>query len=202
MKQTLGTMTLVAVLSGLSIASHAQTNVLTYNFDSYSLGAFGSVYNYASGGNVTSTIAAPGAGGTGRALQLSGNITNGVSENAGVNSPVYTPSNNTDANLSDYTLSFDLAITHGANTGVGVTLNIFGTGAANGSSYTVPINQITVGGGFQHFSVNMGTLPTGYQIPALNPTDSQYSFQLLFLGYNASVTATPETILLDNLQIK
>ncbi|MGH7979907.1 MAG: glycoside hydrolase family 43 protein, partial [Limisphaerales bacterium] len=49
--------------------------------------------------------------------------------------------------------------------------------------------------------VNMGTLPTGYQIPALNPTDNQYSFQLLFLGYNASVTATPEIIELDNLQV-
>lgn len=125
---------------------------------------------------------------------------NGVSENAGVNSPFYTPSNNTDANLSDYTLSFDLAITHGANTGFSVYLNIFGTGAADGSSYTVPISQITVGGGFQHFSVNMGTLPTGYKIPALVPTDSQYSFQLLFIG-TPSVTATPETILLDNLQI-
>ncbi|HEV2436170.1 MAG TPA: glycoside hydrolase 43 family protein, partial [Verrucomicrobiae bacterium] len=39
------------------------------------------------------------------------------------------------------------------------------------------------------------------QIPALNPTDSQYSFQLVFLGFNAGVTATPETIQLDNLQI-
>ena len=189
------------MMSGFGIVAHAQTNVLLDSFDSYSPGAFGSVYNYASGGNVTSTIVAPGTGGSGQALQLSGNITNGVSENAGVNSPVYAPSNNTDPSLSDYTLSFDMAITHGANSGVGVTLNIFGAGAADGSSYGVPISQITVGGGFQHFSVNMGTLPAGYQIPALNPTDSQYSFQLLFLGYNASVTAIPETILLDNLQI-
>ena len=64
-----------------------------------------------------------------------------LSENAGVNSPVYTPGGNTDPNLSDYTLSFDMAITPGANSGVGVTLNIFGTGAANGSSYAVPISQ-------------------------------------------------------------
>ena len=191
----------IAALSGFSVATHAQTVVLSDNFDSYSLGAFGSTYNDASGGNVASTIVAPGSGGAGQALQLSGNITNGVSENAGVNSPVYTPNGNTDPTLSDYTLSFDLAITRGANTGFSVVLNILGAGAADGSSYTVPISQITVGDGFQHFSVNMGTLPTGYQIPALNPTDSQYSFQLLFLGYNASVTATPETILLDNLQI-
>jgi len=194
-------MTLIAALTGFSVATHAQTVVLSDNFDSYSPGAFGSAYNVGSGGNVASTIVAPGVGGAGQALQLSGNITNGVSENAGVNSPVYTPSGNTDPNLSDYTLSFDLAITHGANTGFSVVLNIFGTGAADGSSYIVPISQNTVGGGFQHFSVNMGTLPAGYQIPVLNPTDSQYSFQLLFLGYNASVTATPETILLDNLQI-
>ena len=133
---------------------------------------------------------------------MSGNITNGVSENTGVNSPVYAPGGNTDPNLSDYTLSFDLAITQGANTGFSVVLNIFGTGAADGSSYNVPISQITVGAGFQHFSVNMGTLPTGYQIPALNPTDGQYSFQLLFLANGgASVTATPETVELDNLQI-
>ncbi len=192
---------LFVAICGFSLATQAQTTVLSDNFDSHSPGAFGSTYNYASGGNVTSTIVAPGAGGTGRALQLSGNITNGVSENAGVNSPVYTPTGNTDPDLSDYTLSFDMAITQGANTGVGVTLNIFGTGAADGSSYAVPISQITVGGGFEHFSVNLGTLPTGYQIPALNPTDSQYSFQLVFLGFNAGVTATPETIQLDNLRI-
>ncbi|HEV2454468.1 MAG TPA: hypothetical protein VGY98_09405, partial [Verrucomicrobiae bacterium] len=143
-------------MSGFGITAHAQTTVLSNNFDSDSPGAFGSTYNYGSGGSVTSTVVAPGAGGAGRALQLSGNITNGVSENAGVNSPVYTPTGNTDPALSDYTLSFDMAITHGANTGVGVTLNIFGTGAADGSSYAVPINQITVGGGFEHFSVNMG----------------------------------------------
>ena len=200
MKRRLGTIFLVVVLGGFSIATHAQTIVLSDNFDSYSLGAFGSTYNDASGGNVTSTIVAPGAGGTGQALQLSGNITNGVSENAGVNSPVYTPSGNTDPNLSDYTLSFDMAITQGADTGFSVFLNIFGTGKSDGSSYTVPISQITVGGGFQHFSVNLGTLPSGYQIPVLNPTDSQYSFQLLFIG-TPSVTAAPETILLDNLLI-
>jgi beta-xylosidase len=192
---------MAVMLSGFGMAAHAQTNVLSDNFDTYSPGVFGSTYNDASGGSVTSTIVAPGAGGAGQALQLNGNVTNGVSENAGVNSPVYTPNNNADANLSDYTLSFDLAITQGANSGVGVTLNIFGMGAASGSSYNVPISQNTVGGGFQHYSVNMGTLPAGYQIPVLNPTSSQYSFQLLFLGYNAGVTAIPETIELDNLQI-
>ncbi|MGP8198765.1 MAG: glycoside hydrolase 43 family protein [Limisphaerales bacterium] len=202
MKLTVKTMAWVAALSGFVMAANAQTVVWSNNFDSYPLSPFGSTYNDASGGNVTATIVSPGAGGAGQALQLSGNITNGVTENAGVNSPLYTASNNTDADLSDYTLSFDLAITHGANSGVGVTLNIFGGAAqANGSSYAVPISENTVGGGFQHYSVNMGTLPTGYEIGALVPTSSQYQFQLLFLGYNASVTATPETIELDNLQI-
>jgi beta-xylosidase len=201
MKRTVQTIIIFAALNSFSVATRAQTTVLSDNFDSYSPGVFGSVYNVGAGGNVTSTIVTPGAGGAGNALQLSGNVTNGVGENAGVNSPVYTPAANTDPTLSDYTLSFDLAITHGANSGVGVTLNIFGAGGANGSSYAVPINQNTVGGGFQHYSVNLASLPTGYQIPALVPTSSQYSFQLVYLGFNASVTATPETILLDNLQI-
>jgi beta-xylosidase len=179
----------------------AQSVVLSENFDAQAAGAFGTTYNYASGGNVTSMIVAPGAGGSGQAWQLSGNITNGVSENAGVNSPVYAPVGNVSPNLSDYTLSFDLAIPQGVNSGFSVVLNIFGAGGADGSSYTVPINQISVGGGFQHFSVNLATLPAGYQVPVLNPTDSQYSFQLLFLGYNATASATPETILVDNLQI-
>jgi hypothetical protein len=44
-----------------------------------------------------------------------GNISNGVFENAGVNLPPYAPSSDTDPNLSDYTLSFDLAIAQGGN---------------------------------------------------------------------------------------
>ena len=184
-------MSLIAALSAFSLAATAQTVVISDNFDSYAPGAFGGTYNDASGGNVTATIVSPGAGGAGHALQLSGNVTNGVTENAGVNSPSYTPSGNADPNLSDYTLSFDLAITHGANAGIGVTLNIFGRGGANGSSYAVPIGQNTVGGGFQHYSVDMATLPTGYNVGALVPTSSQYSFQLVYLGYNASVDRHP-----------
>jgi beta-xylosidase len=201
MKLTLEVIGLIAALAASGLPARAQTVVWSENFDADSLGAYGGTYNDASGGNVTSTIVAPGAGGGGRALQLSGDITNGLSENAGVNSPVYTPAGNTSVNLSDYTLSFDLAIPQGATSGFSVVLNVFGTGAADGSSYTVPISQITVGGGFQHFSVNLSTLPAGYEIPVLNPTDSQYSFQLLFLGYNAGATVLPESILLDNLQI-
>ena len=189
MKQTLEAITLSAALSGFGVATHAQTGVLSENFESQPPGSFGSTYNYGSGGNVTSSIVAPGAGGSSQALQLSGNITSGVSENAGVNSPVYTPGGNLSANLSDYTLSFDMAIAQGANAGFSIVLNIFGTGKADGSSYTVPLNQISVGGRFQHFSVNMSTLPAGYLIPVLNPTDNQYSFQLLFLG-TPDVTAT------------
>lgn len=191
---------LVAAMCVGAIPVRAQNTVWSENFDTDSLGPFGSTYNYGwSGGAVTAAIV---AGGGGQVLQLSGNVQSGSAENAGVNSPLYAPSGNLSPNLSDYTLSFDMAITQGANTGVGVTLNIFGGNSmANGSSYAVPIDQITVGGGFQHFSVNLGTLPTGYQIPALVPNSSQYQFQLVFLGFNASVTATPETILLDNVQI-
>jgi hypothetical protein len=100
MTQTLKAMARVAALGGFVMAASAQTIVLSNNFDSDSPGAFGSTYNDVSGGNVTATIVAPGEGGAGHALQMSSNVTNGISENADVNSPLYTVNNNTDTNLS------------------------------------------------------------------------------------------------------
>src|SRR5215469_14858030 len=108
MKSITKGITLVLALCSLAVSSDGQATIWSENFDSQSPGSFGSTYNFGSGGNVSSTIVAPGSGGAGQALQLSGNVTNGISENAGVNSPLYTPGGNLSANLSDYTLSFDM----------------------------------------------------------------------------------------------
>jgi beta-xylosidase len=186
---------------GFSGTAHAQTVVAADNFDSYSLGAFGNAYNYAdAAANPASTIITPGAGGAGNALQFSGNLHSGTNANAGVNLPSYSPSGNTSPNLSDYTLSFDLAITGANPGGFYVALNTFGPGFADGVEYDI-VSLPVAGSGFQHFSVNMGTLPHAYNVPLLNPTDSQYNFQLVLLGFPPSVTATPETVLLDNIQV-
>lgn len=203
MRQICRTIILVAVLCGWSIRAASQTVVLSDSFDGYPAGTFGSAYNFGdSGANPSSTIVAPGAGGSGRALQLSANLHSGTNSNAGVNLPAYSPSGNVSPNLSDYTLSFDLAITGANPGGFYVALNIFGPGGADGVEYDITGGSLpSAGSGFTHFSVNMGTLPHAYNVPLLNPTDSQYNFQLVLLGFPPTVTATPETVLLDNVQI-
>lgn len=185
------------------MVGQAQSVVLSDDFDSYSLGAFGSAYTYGdTAANPSSTIVSPGAGGAGQALQFSANLHSGTSANTGVNLPAYSPTGNLSPNLSDYTLSFDLAVT-GANPGAFyVALNTFGPGFGDGLEYDIMSGSLpSAGSGFKHFSVNLGTLPHAYNVPLLNPTDAQYNFQLVLLGFPPSVTATPESVLLDNIQV-
>ncbi len=203
MKQTLERLILVATLGGFSFAARGQTVVLSDNFDAYAPGAFGIAYNYGdSGANPSSTIVTPGSGGSGRALQLSANLHSGTNANAGVNLPAYAPGGNVSPNLSDYTLSFDLAITGANPGGFFVALNLFGPGYADGVEYDIGSGSLpSAGSGYQHFAVNLGALPHAYNVPFLNPADSQYNFQMVLLGFPPSVTATPETVFLDNLQV-
>jgi beta-xylosidase len=200
MKQTFGTVILIAAMSGFSGAARGQINVVSDNFDSAPLGTFGSAYSFADpAANPMSTIVAPGAGGAGQALRLSANLHSGTNANTGVNLPPYSLGGNTSTSLSDYTLSFDLAVTGANPGGFFIALNVFGPGGADGVEYD--ITPPAAGTGFQHFSVNMGTLPHAYNVPLLNPAGSQYNFQLVLLGFPPTVTATPETISLDNLEV-
>ncbi len=193
----------MVVACGLCRPTNAQTIVVSDNFDGYSLGAFGNAYNFGdANANPSSIIVAPGAQAIGQALRFSANLDSGTSANAGVNLPAYTPTNNISPNLSDYTLSFDLAITGADPGGFLVALNIFGPGGADGLEYDMGSGGVpAAGSGFKHFTVNLSILPHAYNVPLLNPTDGQYNFQLVLLGFPPSVTATPETVLLDNLQI-
>jgi beta-xylosidase len=203
MKPTFETILLIAALSSFGGEALAQVTVLSDSFDSYSSGAFGSAYNFGdAAAGPASAIVAPGAGGAGQALQFSANLHSGTNANTGVNLPAYSATGNVSPDLSDYTLSFDLAIA-GADPGAFfVALNIFGPGGADGVEYDIGNGSLpSAGTGFKHFSVNMGTLPHAYNVTLLNPADSQYNFQLVLLGFPPSVTATPEAILLDNLQV-
>jgi beta-xylosidase len=200
MKQTLRTIALIVAFSGFSAQTQADTLVLSDNFDSYPLGTFGSAYNFGDpAASPSSAIVAPGAAGIGQALRLSANLHSGTNSNAGVNLPSYSPAGNTSLNLADYTLSFDLAVTGANPGGFFVALNVFGPGGADGVEYD--LTPPAAGTGFQHFSVNMGTLPHAYNVPLLNPSAAQYNFQLVLLGFPPTVTATPETISLDNVQV-
>src|SRR5689334_18538388 len=96
---------MAAALCGLSICVRGQNFVISDNFDAYPLGTFGNAYNFGdSGASPSSVVIAPGAGGSGEALQFSANIHSGTNSNAGVNLPAYLPTNNISPNLSDYTL--------------------------------------------------------------------------------------------------
>ncbi len=203
MEQTVKMLILVAGLSGFGFPACGQIVVLSVSFDTNSLGSYGAAYSYAdSAAYPSSSIVAPGFGGSGQALQLSANLHSGTNANAGVNLPEYAPGGNVSPNLSDYTLSFDLAI-NGANPGAFfVALNLFGPGYADGVEYDIGSGSLPPAGtGYQHFSVNLGTLPHAYNVPLLNPTDSRYNFQLVLLGFPPTVTASPESVLLDNLQV-
>ena len=72
MRQMCRTIILVVALCGWSIRAESQTVVLSDSFDGYPSGTFGGAYNFGdSGANLSSAIVAPGAGGSGEALQFS-----------------------------------------------------------------------------------------------------------------------------------
>ena len=81
-----------------------------------------------------------------------------------------------------------------------MTLNIFGAGAADGSRLRCTHQSNHRWGWVPAFFGQHGHLACGYQIPALNPTDSQYSFNFCS-GYNAAWQPSETILLADNLQI-
>jgi beta-xylosidase len=202
MRSVFRTLFLLIVLGGGGFFSAAQTVVLSDNFEGYAAGTFGTAYNFGdAGASPASSIISLGAG-SGNALQFSANLLSGTNANAGANLPTYTLTGNTSPNLSDYVLSFDLAVSGVDPGGFFVALNLFGPGGADGLEYDIGSGVLPLAGsGFKHFSVNLSTLPHAYNVPLLNPTDGQFSFQLVLLGFPPSVSASPETILLDNVQV-
>jgi hypothetical protein len=200
MKSVLKMTILMAILGDINISIHAQTVVLSQNFDSLSLGAFGSLNNYDGGGNPAATIVTPGAGGAGRALEMTArNITSGSTANFGVNIGNIPLSGNTSINLSDYTLSFDLAIGAGDPGGYGIDVGTFSADGLTGSAYN-SFTAPAAGTGYQHFTVNMGTLGNEYGVTVLNPLSAQMNIDLQVNGFPASASGTPD-VFLDNLQI-
>ena len=199
MKSVLKMTILMAILGDINISIHAQTVVLSQNFDSLSLGAFGSLNNYDGGGNPAAIIVTPGAGGAGRALELTGrSITSGSSANFGVNIGNMPLTGNTSANLSDYTLSFDLAIGAADPGGYIIDVGTYNAAGNQGISYhpAVPV----AGAGYTHFSVNMGTLAAEYGTTLLNPTSPQMNVTIQVNAFPSGASGTPD-VFLDNLQI-
>jgi hypothetical protein len=196
---------LACLLSGLTTASQAQSVVWSQNFDSLALGSYGAhTTDFAGGATPINTIVAPGDGGSGQAMQLTFNATNGTTLNLQMATLQYAASGNTSANLADYTLSFDMAI-QGVTPGFAfMEIGVFGTGSwifnGDASSVSIPnANLPSAGSGYQHFSLPLSTFHA--DSAALNPTDSLLSVGFGVLAFPSSITAIPETILVDNVAI-
>jgi hypothetical protein len=203
MKHLAKTMSLVAALSALTVTSQAQIIVWNAgaNFDSEPVGPYGSTTQFGGTSSPSLNIVTPGEGGSGNAMALQdGSFLNFQSAGAS-----YAASGNTSANLSDYTLSFDLAV-QGVDAGPypqGFQISIFGPG---GSVFSGPKLELDLtstvfpaGQGYQHYSfgLNQFNLVNGFV-----PTASSYSvgFGIVSFG-GANTPATPETMDFDNLEI-
>ncbi|HKI70314.1 MAG TPA: hypothetical protein VKA67_12035, partial [Verrucomicrobiae bacterium] len=196
-------MALITALAGSTAATHAQTVVISDDFESYTLGiAYGTTYNYGDSAAAPGAGIAPGPGGVGQAFEFFANLNSNVTANTGANLPAYAPTNNISATPSDYTLSFDMAIPAGStNAGFGVVFNIFGNNG-DSVSYSPDLSQITVGGGYHHYVVNLGTLGSVNGQPKLQPAlDTSYQIQTAILGFPPTVTVAPEELQFDNILI-
>ena len=189
----------VAALSGLTVTSHAQV-VWSQNFDSLALGTYGTTTDFAGGSGLpeATSIVTPGDGGAGNAMEVTFNPVSGLSVNFQSGTPA---SGNTSATLADYILSFDLAIQGvDISTGYGgLQISVQNGGGIFGPSAVSPFITPpagTAGSGYQHYSYNLGTF-TG----SLNPTSANLAFGIGVVAFGNNMTASPETLLVDNVQV-
>ena len=214
MKQIIRTISLLAAI-GLPVGGSAQIIVWSQNFDSLAPGAYGAhTTDFVNDGTnpalPANNLVTPGQGGSGNAMAFTFNAVSGTTLNLQTATLEYAASGNTSANLADYTLSFDLAV-QGVDVSMGyggLEIGVFGPGSwiFNGDalkSAFVNTGLPTAGSGYQHFSMNLGTFnPSGTGGSTyLNPTDGSLSVGIGVINYGNPMTASPETLLLDNIQI-
>jgi hypothetical protein len=205
MLQILKTMTLVTLLSGLTTAIQAQTVVWSQNFDSLTLGAYGTTTDFVNDPTtpalpVNNIVADPYT--SGQAMALTFNALSGTTVNLQTAIPTYAASGNTSVNPADYTLSFDLAV-QGVNLAMGyggLEISVQNGGGIFGPhllfDFLTPAAAPAAGSGYMHFSYNLGTFSG-----ALNPSSASLAFGLGVIGYGNGMTANPETLLVNNVQI-
>lgn len=208
MKKNIKTIAVVAALSGFVVATHADTVVWSQNFDSLSTGAYGAhTTDFGGSAHPTNTIVTPGDGGIGNAMSVTFFTTNGITVNFQTATLATAPSGATSSSLSDYVLSFDMAI-EGVDISAGygglqVSLQgndggIFGVGEV--SPFIIPPGG-TAGSGYQHYSYNLSTF-TASSGGALNlSTASTLAFGIGVVAYGNGMDASPETFLVDNIQV-
>lgn len=221
MNQVAKTLSLVAALLLMCPAvSNAQVVVGSQNFDALPPGILtdsglpGARFFVCCGatpGSEFANVISPGAGGSGNAVQAgaqqnSGGFTLG---GFGFDMPI---SGNISPNRSDYRLEFDMRLVSGQPFNpleffiTMVDTPVFGGNQAHGSVFSVPgLNNLTLGGDFQHFSLNLAN-PTGlffnrpiHWLPVDPNGNNSISFEFNVQGVPAeSVTQVFE---IDNVQL-
>jgi PEP-CTERM motif len=210
MKHIVKTMSLVVVLSGLAVTSQAQTTVWSQNFNTLALGPYGAhttdfINNTNTPALPANNIVALGQGGSGQAMALTFNATNGVNLNLQTATLVYAASGNTSTNLANYTLSFDFMV-QGVNlvANQGLEIGVFGTNSwiFGGDALKLDLTSgfPTAQSGYQHYSIPLSTFSTSGSA-LLNPTDPSFSVGFGVVSYGNPMTASPEMLLVDNVAI-
>jgi hypothetical protein len=201
---------ITAMLAGFAVESQAQVTVFSDNYEGYTAGT--SEFGWDSGNVSGVSVTIAQYQGVGGSQALSWDISFNSQYNGYVAAQMgYSggnPSGNTDPNLNDYVLSFDMAIWNGVGLNH-LQVDVQGwagqwySGAMTDSgAATVDTSSVVPLGGYQHISVNMGTLFAGSG-GNFNPTSQTYQFQLQVNGWelaNGGPQAS-EIVALDNLQV-
>jgi hypothetical protein len=209
MRKTILTISLIAALSGLAAATHAQLVVWSStNFVYDPLGSYGAVNDFQGGENLTMNIVTPGeGGGSSQACEITFNPGGNINfQTTGV---PYPASGNTSLFLANYTLSFDMQVTgNNVSAGTGLQISLFANQAgANafavfGPNLLLPAtvtNVFVAGVGYQHYSFPLSSFnDNGF--PNVN-TATNFSFGIGYVSYPSDIAAPQETFDIANLQI-
>ncbi len=198
----------LAICALVSLTAEAQVVIINENFDTaLSPGASFGSYTFGDTTSFTSGIVpGVGVGGTG-GWQVVNNAASGSAGFSGVGAQYQNGgvSGNTSANLSDYTLSFDVKATAGSLNIQIQTWNGPGFGGGlTGTLNTAPANpgfgnDLTLGSSFTHYSLNLGNTSVFQGNTGMIPSGGTYQIAMQFNG--GGPTPYANTMVIDNLML-
>ncbi len=201
---------MIAGLSSLIAATHAQQVVWsTTNFVADPIGSYGALVDFQGGESLAVNIVSPGeGGGSSQALEITC-VPNQPNINFQTTTVPYPCSGNTNAFLSNYTLSFDMQVsgTNNLSPVNGLQLSLFPNQttangyAVFGSHMLLPntaTNVFIAGAGYQHYSIPLSSFQNS---GVTMMTTTNFSFGFGDVAYPANLGGGPLTIDIANLQI-
>jgi hypothetical protein len=190
----------VAVLGLMCTASQAAT-VVSENYESYPLGTFGTVSDFSDasygGANGVATIVA------GKSLQFAFDVKTGMGAlNTNVSAAFPAPAtNNSSANIADYTLEFDLSLLSGITSGWFGVVEV-ATPGSGPRTQGLNLGALTVGGPAEHQSMTLAAMGQPFG-SVIDPTNPNWQVHLVALGFpaNGGGGTVRTTLLLDNVKV-